>query len=253
MATYIGLLFQSAVAAAGLSAIHVDGCHIGALQGVWKRMIGLVTKLAKSSSTSRNSAPGISRRSDGDTRMDDVPAPAPKVLWIKRLMRSVDTNVLVRKKTYESEALTGNGGEVDSRVGKCLLPSSAASGTPRQAWEFVNETMPRPIRSFRREPGRILVDGAFGEIIASFLDARALRRVRFITVARFSWRRHPIDSAASSSSCLGFAPIDRFDDGVSSTALRVRRNGETMKTLLVGTRQVARNWLNEHSIGVRVG
>jgi len=157
------------------------------------------------------SADGYIARSDGDLEWL-TSRPAPKGFYgINAFMKSIDTKVLGRK-TYEMSLQMGATFESSNRhivFSRHSTPPRAPSGV-----EFVNEAI-RPYMSRLREiPGKDIWLMGGGEIIASFLDERAIDEFIISVTPVFIGEGIPLIARRHRQVPLDLLSTERFEDGV---------------------------------------
>ena len=157
------------------------------------------------------SADGYIARSDGDLEWL-TSRPTPKGFYgINAFMKSIDTKVLGRK-TYEVSRQMGATFESSNRhivFSRHSPPTHASSGV-----EFVNEAI-RPFMSRLREiPGKNIWLMGGGEIIASFLDERAIDEFIISVTPVFIGEGIPLIARRHRQVPLDLLSTERFEDGV---------------------------------------
>ena len=157
------------------------------------------------------SADGYIARPDGDIEWL-TNRPAPKGFYgMEAFMKSIDTTVLGRK-TYEASlqmgAMFGSGGRaiVFSRQAR---PVNAPKGV-----EFVSEAIGPFIARLRDQPGKDIWLMGGGDIIASFLDARAIDEFVISVVPVFIGDGIPLIARRHRLTPLELLSTERFDDGL---------------------------------------
>jgi dihydrofolate reductase len=167
------------------------------------------------------SADGYIARPDGDLEWL-TSRPAPKGFYgMNAFMRSIDTKVLGRK-TYEVSVQMG--AKFDSKIRTLVYsrqspPSDAPSGV-----EFVNDSIGPFVRRLREQPGKDIWLMGGGEIIASFLDERAIDEFVISVAPVFIGEGLPLIARRHRDVPLDLLAIDRFDDGLVQLHYRVQSN-----------------------------
>jgi dihydrofolate reductase len=164
------------------------------------------------------SADGYIARPDGDLEwLTSRPAPAG-FYGMDAFMRSVDTKILGRK-TYEaSRRLGAKFGSKDRTVvfSREAPPSDAPSGV-----EFVREPIGPFVRGLRERPGKDIWLMGGGEIIASFLDERAIDEFVVSVVPVFIGEGIPLIARRHRHVPLELLSLERFEDGLVQIRYRV--------------------------------
>ena len=95
--------------------------------------------------------------------------------------------------------------------------------TLRQALEFVNDAIGPFVRRLRERPGKDIWLMGGGEIIASFLDARAIDEFVMSVAPVFIGEGIPLLARRHRHVPLDLYSIDRFKDGVVQLHYRVHK------------------------------
>ena len=157
------------------------------------------------------SADGYIARSDGDLEwLTSRPAPAG-FYGMNTFMRSIDTKVLGRK-TYEVSRRMGAkfGSEGRSIVfSRQSPPADAPPGV-----EFVSEAIGPFISRLREQPGKDIWLMGGGDIIASFLDERAIDEFVISVAPVFIGDGIPLIARRHRHVPLESRSTERFEDGL---------------------------------------
>ena len=169
------------------------------------------------------SADGYIARSDGDLEWL-TSRPAPKGFYgMDAFMRSIDTKVLGRK-TYAVSRRIGATFDSENRhivFSRHPPPADAPSGA-----EFVSEAIGPFVSRLREQPGKDIWLMGGGEIIASFLDARAIDEFIISVVPVFIGDGIPLMARRHRIVPLNLCSVDRFEDGVVQLHYRVGSSGQ---------------------------
>src|SRR5690348_2988499 len=118
-----------------------------------------------------SSADGYIARPDGDLEwLTSRPAPAG-FYGISAFMKSIDTTVFGRK-TYEAGRRLG--GKFDGRYRSVVFSRQAAPADAPAGVEFVNSPVAAFVSRLRERPGKDIWLMGGGELIAAFLDEKAI-------------------------------------------------------------------------------
>jgi dihydrofolate reductase len=157
------------------------------------------------------SADGYIARSDGDLAWL-TSRPAPKGFYgMDAFMKSIDTKVLGRK-TYEASLQLG--AKFDSRDRHIVFSRHAPLANAPSGVEFVNGAIDAFLSRLREQPGRDIWLMGGGEIIASFLDARAIDEFAISVVPVFIGEGIPLIARRHRHVPLDLLATERFADGV---------------------------------------
>lgn len=166
------------------------------------------------------SADGYIARADGDLEWLTA-RPKPEGFYgMGEFMKTVDTKVLGRK-TYE-EALK-LGATFEGKDGRTIVFSHQAPppGT-RRSVEFVNDAIGSFVTRLRAQPGKDIWLMGGGEIIAAFLDAKAIDEFVISIVPVFIGDGIPLIARKHRHIPLELISSQRFDDGVVQSRYAVR-------------------------------
>ena len=167
------------------------------------------------------SADGYIARSDGD--IDWLTSrPAPEGFYgMNAFMKSIDTT-LIGRKTYEVSL--GLGAKFDSK-GRTIVfsrqppPVDSPSGV-----EFVSDAIGPFMRALRKQPGKDIWLMGGGELIASFLDERAIDEFVISVVPVFIGDGIPLIARRHRTVPLELQSVERFEDGLVQLRYHVHNN-----------------------------
>ena len=165
------------------------------------------------------SADGYIARPDGDLEWL-TSRPAPKGFYgIDAFMKTVDTMLLGRR-TYEASLKLG--ATFDPSAGRTIVFSrqSPPASTPPGV-EFTREAIGPFLDRLRAQPGKDLWLMGGGDLIAEFLDARAIDEFVISVVPVFIGDGIPLIARRHRQVPLELLGVERFDDGVVQTHYRV--------------------------------
>lgn len=157
------------------------------------------------------SADGYIARPDGDIEwLTD--RPAPKGFYgMEAFMKSIDATVLGRK-TYEVSLQMG--AKFDAQSSTFVFSRQAPPATSPKGVEFVSEPIGPFIDRLREQPGKDVWLMGGGDIIASFLDARAIDEFVISVVPVFIGDGIPLIARRHRRTPLELISTERFDDGL---------------------------------------
>ena len=165
------------------------------------------------------SADGYIARPDGDLEWL-TSRPAPKGFYgMDAFMKSVDTKVLGRK-TYEVSLQLG--AKFDSGSGTIVFSRHAAPANAPKGVKFVSEPIGLFISRLREQPGKDIWLMGGGDIIASFLDERAIDEFVVSVVPVFIGDGIPLIARRHRHAPLELLSTERFDDGLVQLRYRVK-------------------------------
>ena len=164
------------------------------------------------------SADGYIARADGDLEWLTA-RPAPEGFYgMNAFMRTIDTKVLGRK-TYEDSLKLG--AKFDDNDKTIVFSHQAPPpGVPRTV-EFVNEAISSFVTRLRAQPGKDIWLMGGGEIIAAFLDAKAIDEFVISTVPVFIGDGIPLIARKHRHIQLELLSSETFDDGLVQSRYRV--------------------------------
>jgi dihydrofolate reductase len=157
------------------------------------------------------SADGYIARSDGDLEwLTSRPAPAG-FYGMNAFMKTIDTKVLGRK-TYEISLRMG--AKFDSKSRSIVFsrhprPANAPSGV-----EFVSDAIGPFVSRLREQPGKDIWLMGGGDIIASFLDERAIDEFVISVAPVFIGEGIPLIARRHRHVPLELRSVERFEDGL---------------------------------------
>ena len=157
------------------------------------------------------SADGYIARPDGDMGWL-TSRPAPKGFYgLNAFEKSIDTKVLGRKTYEESLRLGAKFGSKSRTIvfSRHAPPADAPSGV-----EFVSGAIGPFVRRLREQPGKDIWLMGGGELIASFLDARAIDQFVVSVVPVFIGDGIPLIARRPRLARLELQSVERFDDGL---------------------------------------
>jgi dihydrofolate reductase len=164
------------------------------------------------------SADGYVARSDGDLGWL-TSRPAPKGFYgMDAFTKSVDTKVLGRKTFDVSLRLGAKFGSKSRHIvfSHHPPPANVPSGV-----EFVSEAIGPFVDRLREQPGKDIWLMGGGELIASFLDARAIDEFIISVVPVFIGDGIPLIARRHRHLPLELLDVERFPDGVVQLHYRV--------------------------------
>jgi dihydrofolate reductase len=168
------------------------------------------------------SADGFIARPDGDIEwLTSRPAPAG-FYGMNAFTKSVDTKVLGRK-TYEASLRLGAKFDSESSTSRTIVfsrhgrPADAPPGV-----EFVSGAIGPFVSGLRELPGKNIWLMGGGEIIASFLDARAIDEFVISVVPVFIGDGIPLIARRHRHVPLELLASERFEDGLVQLHYRVQ-------------------------------
>jgi dihydrofolate reductase len=168
------------------------------------------------------SADGYIARPDGDIEWL-TSRPAPKGFYgIDAFMKTIDTTVFGRK-TYE--AGLSMGATFDSKKSRTIVfsrqapPADAPSGV-----EFVSDAIGPFMSRLREQPGKDIWLMGGGELIASFLDERAIDEFVISVVPIFIGDGIPLIARRHRTVPLDLLSTECFDDGLVQLRYKVQNN-----------------------------
>jgi dihydrofolate reductase len=168
------------------------------------------------------SADGFVARSDGDLEwLTSRPAPAG-FYGMNAFMRSVDTKVLGRK-TFEASLRLG--ATFDSKDRSIVFSREARPADAPSGVEFVSEAPGAFVSRLRAEPGKDIWLMGGGDIIASFLDDRAIDEFVISVVPVFIGEGIPLIARRHRHTALELLSSQRFEDGVVQNHYLLRDGG----------------------------
>ena len=157
------------------------------------------------------SADGFIARPDGDLEWL-TSRPAPRGFYgMGAFVKSIDTKVLGRK-TYEASLRLGAKFEPPTRYivfSRETRPAGAPLGV-----EFVSDSIGPFISGLREQPGKDIWLMGGGDLIASFLDERAIDEFIISVVPVFIGDGLPLIARRHRHVPLDLQSVERFEDGV---------------------------------------
>jgi dihydrofolate reductase len=169
------------------------------------------------------SADGYIARPDGDLEWL-TSRPAPKGFYgMNAFTRSIDTKVLGRK-TYDMSL--GMGAKFDSKTRNIVFSRQAPPADAPSGVEFVSDAIGPFVSRLRESPGKDVWLMGGGELIASFLDARAIDEFVISVVPVFIGDGIPLIARRHRHVPLELHSMERFEDGLAQLHYRVQ-NGHS--------------------------
>ena len=166
------------------------------------------------------SADGYIARPDGDLEwLTSRPKPAG-LYGMGDFMKTVDTKLLGRK-TYEASRRLGARFDKDRTIvfSRHKRPADAPPGV-----EFVSGDIGPFVSRLREQPGKDMWLMGGGDLIASFLDERAIDEFVVSVVPVFIGDGIPLIARRHRHVPLDLHSTERFDDGLVQLHYRVRKN-----------------------------
>src|SRR6267378_2343478 len=158
------------------------------------------------------SADGYIARPDGDLEWL-TSRPAPKGFYgMGAVVKSIDVKVLGRK-TYEASLRLG--AKFDSKSRHVVFSRHAPPADIPPGVEFVNGAIGSFVSRLREQPGKDIWLMGGGELIASFLDERAIDEFVISVVPVFIGDGIPLIARRHRHVPLDLRSIERFEDGVA--------------------------------------
>ncbi len=167
------------------------------------------------------SADGYIARPDGDLEwLTSRPAPAG-FYGMNAFMKSIDTKLLGRK-TYETSLRLG--AKFDGKDRTIVFSRHPPpAGAPRGV-EFVNGAIGSFVGRLREQPGKDIWLMGGGDLIASFLDERAIDEFVVSVVPVFIGEGIPLIARRHRHQPLALEAVERFADGVVQLRYRVQNH-----------------------------
>ena len=164
------------------------------------------------------SADGFIARPDGD--LDWLTSrPAPKGFYgMGAFMKTIDTTVLGRK-TYEASLRLG--AKFDGKSRAIVFSRQAAAADASSGVEFVSEPIGPFVRRLREQPGKDIWLMGGGDIIASFLDAKAIDEFVISVVPVFIGEGIPLIAPRHRLVPLELLKTEKFEDGLIQLHYRI--------------------------------
>lgn len=157
------------------------------------------------------SADGYIARSDGDLEWL-TSRPAPEGFYgMNAFMKSIDIKLLGRK-TYEASLRLG--AKFTGKDRTIVFSRHAAPAKVPAGVEFVSEGIGPFVRQLREQPGKDIWLMGGGDLIASFLDERAIDEFIVSVVPVFIGDGIPLIGRRRRQSPLQLQSVERFADGV---------------------------------------
>jgi dihydrofolate reductase len=166
------------------------------------------------------SADGYIARPDGDLEWLTA-RPAPKGFYgMGAFVKSIDVKVLGRK-TYEASLRLG--AKFDSKSRHVVFSRHAPPADVPPGVEFVNGAIGSFVSRLREQPGKDIWLMGGGELIASFLDERAIDEFVISVVPVFIGDGIPLIARRHRHVPLDLHSVERFEDGLVQLHYRVQR------------------------------
>ena len=157
------------------------------------------------------SADGYIARSDGDLEWLTNRRAPPGFYGIEAFMQSIDTKVLGRK-TYEASLRMG--AKFVSRERTILFSHQPRPKDAPPTVEFTDEAVGGFVNRLREDQGKNIWLMGGGEIIASFLDARAIDEFTISIVPIFVGDGIPLIGRRHRHVPLSLLSTEKFEDGL---------------------------------------
>jgi dihydrofolate reductase len=165
------------------------------------------------------SADGYIARPDDDLEWL-TSRPAPEGFYgMNAFMRSIDTMLLGRK-TYEVGLRMG--GKFDSKSRTVVFSRHAPPADAPSGVEFVNGAIGPFVSRLREQPGKDIWLMGGGELIASFLDEKAIDEFVISVVPVFIGDGIPLIARCHRHVPLELRSTERFEDGLVQLHYRVQ-------------------------------
>ena len=165
------------------------------------------------------SADGYIARPDGDLEWL-TSRPAPEGFYgMNAFMKSIDTMLLGRK-TYE--ASLGLGAKFDSKSRTIVFSRHAPPADAPSGVEFVSDAIGPFVKRLREQPGKDIWLMGGGDLIASFLDDRAIDEFVVSVVPVFIGDGIPLIARRHRHVPLELQSVERFDDGLVQLHYRLQ-------------------------------
>ena len=165
------------------------------------------------------SADGYIARPDGDLEWL-TSRPAPEGFYgMNAFMKSIDTMLLGRK-TYEVSL--GLGAKFDSKSRTIVFSRHAPPADAPSGVEFVSDAIGPFVKRLREQPGKDIWLMGGGDLIASFLDDRAIDEFVVSVVPVFIGDGIPLIARRHRHVPLELQSVERFDDGLVQLHYRLQ-------------------------------
>lgn len=170
------------------------------------------------------SADGYIARPDGGLEWL-TSRPAPKGFYgVETFMRSIDTMVMGRK-TYEASLRLGARFDTGDRT--IVFSRQAPPPDTPPGVEFVSAPTAEFVTRLRSHPGKDIWLMGGGELIASFLDGRAIDEFVVSMVPVFIGDGIPLIARRHRHVPLQLDSVERFDDGLVQLRYRLPNDSPT--------------------------
>jgi len=169
------------------------------------------------------SVDGFIARPDGDLEWL-TSRPAPKGFYgMNDFMKSIDTTILGRK-TYEASLQMG--AKFDSKSRYIVFTRQSPPDEAPSGVEFVSDAIGVFVSRLCEQPGKNIWLMGGGDLIASFLDERAIDDFVISVVPVFIGDGIPLIARRHRHMPLELDSVERFDDGLVQLHYRVQYLGE---------------------------
>lgn len=166
------------------------------------------------------SADGFIAGPDGDMKwLTSRPAPSG-FYGMDAFVKSVDTKVLGRK-TYETSRRLG--AKFDSKSRYIVFSHQPRPADAPSTVEFVDGAIGPYMNRLRGQPGKNIWLMGGGDLIASFLDARAIDEFVISVVPVFIGDGLPLIARRHRHVPLELQSVERFDDGLVQLHYRIQK------------------------------
>jgi len=164
------------------------------------------------------SADGYIARPDGDLEWLTSRPPAPGFYGMAAFMSSIDTKVLGRK-TYEASVHMG--AKFSPKSPHIVFSRQASPPEAPPGVQFVSDDIGAFVARLKEKPGKDIWLMGGGDIIASFLDARAIDEFVVTIAPVFIGDGIPLIARRHRHVPLELRSVERFEDGMVQLRYRV--------------------------------
>jgi dihydrofolate reductase len=172
------------------------------------------------------SADGYIARPDGDLDwLTSRPAP-PGFYGMNAFMKTIDT-LLLGRKTYEVSLSLG--GKFDPKTKTIVFSHNPPPPDAPAGVEFVNGAIGPIVSGLRDQPGKDMWLMGGGELIASFLDEKAIDEFVVSVIPVFIGDGIPLIARRHRHTRLDLQSVERFDDGLVQLHYRVLKDSGRLR------------------------